>query len=301
MKKKKGGLGRGLDDLREAETAASLTLTPSPAEPAGAPLEIPLSAISPSPFQPRERTDDEAIAGLADSIRQHGVVEPVLVRPSGANRYQLVAGHRRLLAAQQAGLETIPALVRRLNDREALVLSLVENLQREDLTPLEEASAFMRLAEDFGFTHRQIGEVVGRSRAYVTNSMRLLSLSEAGQMAIREGKLSRGQALAIMALPEDERDGAVVRALREGLSVRQLEALAKRRKGVEAPSARDRASALKVADPYIDAVVSQLEAYMGTRVRVIAKREEGRIEISFYSTEDLNRLLRLILPSENPY
>jgi len=301
VKKKKGGLGRGLDDLREAETAASLTLTPSPAEPAGAPLEIPLSAISPSPFQPRERTDDEAIAGLADSIRQHGVVEPVLVRPSGANRYQLVAGHRRLLAAQQAGLETIPALVRRLNDREALVLSLVENLQREDLTPLEEASAFMRLAEDFGFTHRQIGEVVGRSRAYVTNSMRLLSLSEAGQMAIREGKLSRGQALAIMALPEDERDGAVVRALREGLSVRQLEALAKRRKGVEAPSARDRASALKVADPYIDAVVSQLEAYMGTRVRVIAKREEGRIEISFYSTEDLNRLLRLILPSENPY
>ena len=301
MKKKKGGLGRGLDDLREAETAASLTLTPSPAEPAGAPLEIPLSAISPSPFQPREHTDDEAIAGLADSIRQHGVVEPVLVRPSGANRYQLVAGHRRLLAAQQAGLETIPALVRRLNDREALVLSLVENLQREYLTPLEEASAFMRLAEDFGFTHRQIGEVVGRSRAYVTNSMRLLSLSEAGQMAIREGKLSRGQALAIMALPEDERDGAVVRALREGLSVRQLEALAKRRKGVEAPSARDRASALKVADPYIDAVVSQLEAYMGTRVRVIAKREEGRIEISFYSTEDLNRLLRLILPSENPY
>jgi len=301
VKKKKGGLGRGLDELLAAEAAASLTLTPSPAGPAGAPAEIPLSAISPSPFQPRERTDDEAIAELAESIRQHGVVEPVLVRPLGKKRYQLVAGHRRLLAAQQAGLTAIPAVVRQLSDQEALVLSLVENLQREDLTPLEEATAFTRLAEDFGFTHRQIGEVVGRSRAYVTNSMRLLSLSQTAQQAIREGKLSRGQALAIMALPEEDRDAAVVRTLREELSVRQLEALARRRKGLEAPASRDRAAAPQVTDPYIEAVVSQLEAYVGTRVRIATKRDGGRIEISFYSTEDLNRLLRLILPSENPY
>lgn len=300
MKKKKGGLGRGLDELRAAEGAAPLTLTPSPGGPTGAPSEIPLKAISPNPMQPRERTDDKTMTELVESVRRHGVVEPVLLRPLGKGSYQLVAGHRRLLAAQQAGLTTIPAVVRRLSDEEALVLSLVENLQREDLTPLEEANAFARLAKEFGFTHRQMGEVVGRSRTYVTNSLRLMNLSEAAQQALQQGKLSRGQALAIMALPGSERESALNRTLREGLSVRQLEALAQRFKSAGS-SARTRPKALEVSDPYTQAVVNQLETHLRTRVRMISKREGGRIEISFHSTEDLNRLLKLILPSEDPY
>jgi len=300
VKKKKGGLGRGLDELQAVETAVPLSLAETHDATAGAAREIPLKAVSPNPFQPRESADSETIAELAESVRRHGVVEPILVRPLNKGRYQLVAGHRRLLAAQRAGLKMIPAVVRRLSDEESLVLSLVENLQREDLSPLEEANAFARLAEGFGFTHRQIGEVVGRSRTYVTNSLRLLNLSETAQQALQKGTLSRGQALAIMALPEADREHAIARALNEGLSVRQLEALAKKHQATATSPSAGRTT-LRVADPYIEAVVSQLEAYMGTRVRISTKQEGGRIEISFYSTEDLNRLLKLILPSEHPY
>ena len=270
---------------------------PPPTAARAAPTELLLSVIDPNPYQPRSESDAEALSGLVESVKQYGVVEPVVVRPSGSGRYQLVAGQRRYLAAREAGLSHIPALVRDLSDEDTLVISLVENLQREDLSPLDEARAFQLLSVRFNLTHEAVARAVGRTRSYVTNSLRLLSLEEPALGALQSGELSRGQALALLALPRPERKPALARIRRQKLSVRQVEEMAQRARRKE----RVAAGTAAIADPYLHRVVDELEGYLGTRVRVRRRGDGGELVISYSSPGDLNRLLRLLKPTENPY
>ncbi|MFI5054587.1 MAG: ParB/RepB/Spo0J family partition protein, partial [Acidimicrobiia bacterium] len=218
---RRGGLGKGLGALIPADGREGAI------ELAGL-EEIPISAIRPNRFQPRDRFDEEALGGLAESIRQVGVLQPVLVRPvdDGGEEFELVAGERRWRAARRVGLQTIPALVRETGDAAALEHALVENLHRDNLNPLEEAAAYQQLIEDFGLTHDEVAARVGRSRASISNMLRLLQLPPAIQRSLQEGKLSMGHARAILGSPDRTFQEVLARrAVEEDLSVRTVEAL----------------------------------------------------------------------------
>jgi len=291
---RKKGLGRGLQALsREVKIPSALL-----GESVGGrqqSLEVPLSAIDPNPYQPRVDIPPESLRELVESVKRHGVVEPVLLRPRPDGRYELVAGQRRLLAARQAGLKSLPAVVRPLDDRDVLMLSLVENLQREDLNPVDEARAFQALSAEFGLTHEQIAAGVGRGRSYVTNSLRLLTLERAALKEVAAGRLSRGQALALLALAPERRAEVLQRILSTGLTVRQIERLA------QAPSAAAKPGRKSAADAHYRRAESELEDYLGTRVRIKRRGQGGNVDIEFTSGEDLSRLLLLIIKRENPF
>ncbi|HXF65840.1 MAG TPA: ParB/RepB/Spo0J family partition protein, partial [Burkholderiales bacterium] len=208
------GLGRGLDALLGAEEgprgAEALTM-------------LPVDALQPGRMQPRQRMDPEALAGLAESIKAQGVIEPILVRPAADGRYEIIAGERRWRAARLAGLASVPALVREVPDRSALAIALIENIQREDLNPLEQAAGVKRLIEEFGMTHAQAAEALGRSRAGVTNLLRLLELAPPVQELVREGRLDMGHARALLALPALRQIELAREAAARQLSVRQVE------------------------------------------------------------------------------
>jgi ParB family chromosome partitioning protein len=275
VQRRNGGLGRGL--------AALIPQRPD----AASHVEIPLARIHRNPYQPRERIDPEALEALADSIRRHGVIQPILVTHA-ADGYQLIAGERRLQAAQLAGLDRIPAVVRDAVPREQLELALVENLQRADLNPMEEARAYRQLIDDFGLAHEDIAARVGRNRSTISNTLRLLQLSDAVQAAVTGGSISEGHARAIGTL-EDARAQqellAVVAA--RGVSVRETEELA-RRLQASAPGAPARRTARRNAD--IDALEAELRAALGTKVTVTTSRRGGRIVIEYYDRDDLGRL-----------
>lgn len=292
---KKKGLGRGLKQLTDEVGIPGVALG-EPAAKRRPPAELPLSAIDSNPFQPRAEISAESLKSLVESIEHHGVVEPVLVRPIAGDRYQLVAGQRRLAAARQVGLATIPAVVQDLTDEQVLVLSLVENLQREDLSPVDEARAFQLLTSQFGFTHDGIARAVGRGRSYVSNSLRLLGLGKSAVAAMAEGRISRGQGVALLAIPASERAKALAQALAGNLTVREIEQIARRSR---AKSPKDAAKA--VEDPYIRDIVSRLEEILSARVRVKSRGKGGEIVISYSSHEDLNRLLKILQPTENPF
>jgi len=294
---KKRALGAGLDILQRKELSISLRdEAPSRIHQL---LEIPLEKIVTGNFQPRQTMSEEALAELVASIQEFGVIEPIVVRQLSEGKYELVAGHRRFIAAKRSGLSAVPAIVRNISDEEALLFSLVENLQREDLTPLEEAEALARLAGEFGFTHQKIAEQVGKSRSYVTNSLRLLSLPESAKKALAERRLSRGQALALLAIPEDEREKVLKRILAHDLSVRDVEALAEKYHQQQAPSEIPVIAQTKVNRALLR-ISQQLEEFLGAKTRVIPKGDGGRIEIVYSSIDDLNRIVQLILPFEKP-
>jgi ParB family chromosome partitioning protein len=216
----------------------------------------------------------------------------VIVRPKGTG-YELVVGERRWRAAQLAGLKAIPALVRDLEDRQVLEMALVENLQREDLNPMEEAEAFRRLGEEFGLTQEQIAARVGKQRSTVANRMRLLELEESLQQGVRQGKLSAGHARAMLAVPSsEERLELAERIMAEGLSVRAVEQLA--RKASKTRPARKRKAGLPQA-PELAALEEELQQTLGTRVRIVRREGRGQIEIEFYSEEDITRIYELIV------
>ena len=292
---KKKGLGRGLKQLTDEVGIPAVALG-EPASKRGAPSELPLAAIDSNPYQPRAEISAESLKGLVDSIKEHGVVEPVVVRPVAGDRYQLVAGQRRLEAARQAGLTAIPAVVHDLTDEQVLVLSLVENLQREDLNPVDEARAFQLLASQFGFTHDGIARSVGRGRRYVSNSLRLLGLGKAAVAAIAEGRITRGQGVALLAMPANERAKALAQALAGNLTVREIEQLARRSR---AKPPKDAAKSAQ--DPYIRDIVDRLEEIFGAKVRVKSRGRGGEIVIAYSSRGDLNRILKIIQPTENPF
>jgi len=270
---KRTGLGRGFGAL--------IPQAPSPK-----PVErsAPIDEVAPNPWQPRIEFDEEKLREMADSIREHGVVEPLVVREHGG-RLELIAGERRLRAARLAGLQAVPVVVRDMSDREALEVTLIENLQREDLSALEEAAAYVRLMEEFGATQEDVARRVGKSRPAISNTVRLLQLPQAVRDEMRSGRLSAGHARALLSLESPTEQAALARdAIRLNLSVRQLEGRIRWHKQPRTPNRPSRD--LHAAD-----VEKQLMRSLGTRVRLHARGKRGRIVIEFYSREELERLL----------
>ncbi len=281
----------GRTDRPQALGRGLAALIPQRASHTGGSIEIALDRIRENPRQPRVRMDPDALATLAASIREHGVIQPVLVTET-IDGYQLVAGERRVRAARLAGLERIPAVVRQLADREQLELALVENLQREDLDPLESARAYQQLIGEFGFTQERLAERVGRARSSVANTLRLLELHPAVQAAVAAGTITEGHGRAIGGLPP-EMQGRVLGTVVEGdLSVRQSEELVRRLREPRPDSAH---AAPRTPDPDLERVEEDLRRALGTKVRLARSRRGGRIVIEYYSDEELGRLYERLI------
>lgn len=270
------GLGRGLAALIPQRSAG----LPGP-------VEIAVDQIRSNPHQPRKRFDEAELATLAASIREHGVLQPVLVMET-VQGYQLVAGERRLRAARAAGLERVPAIVRQFGEQAQLEIALVENLQREDLDPIEAAHGFRRLINEFGFTHEQIAERVGRARSTVANMLRLLDLAPIVQQTVIDRVLTEGHARALGGLSVEHQEHVVQSVIDQDLSVRQTEELVRRlRQPRTAPTAT---AELPARDADLDRVEEDLRRALGTKVSLARTRRGGRIVIEYYSEEELGRL-----------
>ena len=268
------GLGRGL-----------AALIPQRAHAAGS-TEIAISRIQPNPRQPRQRMDEAELEALAASIKEHGVLQPILVTET-LDGYQLVAGERRFRASKLAGLERIPAIVRQLADREQLELALVENLQREDLGPMEEAHAFRSLLDDFGMSHDDIANRVGRARSTVANTLRLLDLDPRVQAAVADRTISEGHARALGGLPIDQQSRVLGTLVEQQFSVRQTEELVRR---LRTPRAIPDPAEQRPSDPDLERVEEELRRSLGTKVTLARSRRGGRIIIEYYSDEELGQL-----------
>ncbi len=282
MAEKRKALGRGLRALIPEGPSTGM------ATPGGSSQEIDLDLLRPNPDQPRQAVDDARLEELAQSIRAHGVIQPIVVtkREDGAG-FEIIAGERRWRAAQRAGLLKVPVVVREMSRTKRLEVALIENIQREDLNPIEAAAAYRRLADDFGMTQQQIAEAVGKERATVANYQRLLGLPAEVQTDVAAGRLTMGHARALAGLGDAGDQLAVARRIREGdLSVRDAEALVKRTATPEPePSAKTPS-----ADVHVRAAEERLRLSLGTRVRIVHRGKRGRIEISFTSENELQRL-----------
>ncbi len=283
MARGKTGLGRGL---------GALIPTLAPATEA-----VDIDLIVSNPFQPRMGVDTQSLEELAESIRQHGLLQPLLVSrmeaESGAPTYQVIAGERRLQAARLAGLAHVPVVVKETTPRQSLELALVENLQRSDLNPLEEAQAYQRLMDEFGLSQSDLSARVGRSRSAVANALRLLGLSDDLKASLARGEISEGHARALLGLPDDsQRREAWERVVRKGLSVRQTEQMVRNWSRAVAAGRRG-----VVRDPDLAALEERLRSALGTRVDLTKGRRGGRITIRFYSDEELDSILSRLLSS----
>jgi ParB family chromosome partitioning protein len=263
--------------------------------------EIPVSSIEPNPLQPRSHFDEESLASLTDSIRSLGVLQPILVRPLGPDTYELIAGERRWRAARRAGLQTIPALVRTVENRTSLEHALVENLHRQDLNPLEEAAAYQQLIEDFNLTHEEVGARVGKSRVSITNALRLLQLPASVQRMLVDGQLTAGHARALLGTPDRAyQEWLARRAVAEAMSVRQVEESVRMRAGKEETSDPAAVAASRVRSRLPEPGVPELERlladHLGTRVKVQLGPRRGKLTIEFADLEDLERVYRLMVP-----
>lgn len=276
--KKPSGLGRGLgallgDDVMKTESSGSLSL--------------PISQVETCSSQPRKRFDDESLQELADSISQHGIIQPLTVRKLSSGYYQIIAGERRWRAARLAGLQEVPVIVIEADDRKAAELAMIENLQREDLNPMEEAAGFQSLIESYHMTQEEAAQRVGKSRSAVTNALRLLGLTPSVRKLVEEGKLSAGHARALVPLSPSLQESAANAIVSGGLSVRQTEALVKRL-SAEKKEAQDK-------DPdevdYLSEAQNELKARLCRGVKIVPGRKKGRIELEYYGVDDLNDLL----------
>ncbi len=285
MAPKKTGLGRGLDSLLLDNSTEENSVASA--------VKLKLTEIEPNKDQARKKFYDEALTELADSIAKHGVLQPLLVRPLIGGGYQLIAGERRWRASRIAGLTEVPVVIKNLTDEEAAVISLIENLQREDLNPVEEAYGFSELIKTFGLTQEEAAEKVGKSRSAVTNALRLIKLPEAVIEMITEGKLSAGHAKAIAGLADEEKIILAARTISEkGLSVREAEKLAKMlaKEKAEKPAVTARRNS------YFDEVELALNNSLGRKARVITKgkKECGTLEIAFYDKDDLAVIVKAL-------
>ncbi|MBI2709839.1 MAG: ParB/RepB/Spo0J family partition protein [Actinobacteria bacterium] len=298
---RRSGLGRGLGALipdaavTEAAEGEELVLR-----------DIPVGQIGPNPHQPRKAFDEEALGSLTASVRELGVLQPILVRQAGVERYEIVAGERRWRAAKRAGLPTVPALVRAVDDDTALEHALVENLHREDLNPMEEAAAYQQLLEDFGFTHDDLARRVGRSRSAVSNTLRLFQLPPTIQRMVAEGRLSAGHARALLATPDRAYQEALARrAVVEDLSVRQVEE-AVRARSADASSSEEASAAVPpgrepaLRAPGLLELEEVLSDRLETRVKVMMGAKRGRVTIEFAGLEDLERIYRAMTGASTP-
>ena len=278
--KKPSGLGRGLgallgDDVLKAESTGSLYL--------------PISQVESCSSQPPKHFDEASLAELADSIREHGIIQPLTVRKLASGYYQIIAGERRWRAARLAGLQEVPVIVMEADDRKAAELAMIENLQREDLNPIEEAAGFQSLMETYHMTQEEAASRVGKSRSAVANALRLLSLTPPVAKLVEEGKLSAGHARALLPLSPALQENAAGAVISGGLSVRQTEALAKRL-SLEKP---EKAPAPKGID-YAAEAQKELSSKLGRGVRIVTGRKKGRIELEYYGIDDLNDLLEAL-------
>lgn len=277
-------LGRGLGALLASDRTVDL---PEPGE-------LDIESIVPGPMQPRTQFDEESLGQLADSIRAHGIVQPVLVRRVG-EQYELVAGERRWRAAKLAGLRTIPAVVKDIPDKDLLEVALIENVQREDLNPIEEAQAYHKLIETVGLTQEALAERVGRDRSYITNYLRLLRLPEDIQQLVKQKRISTGHARTLLALPTVDLQRLVARQIiTNELSVRATEDIVRKRtaSGVSPKDPPVRV----VVDPNVRAAETKLRRALGTQVRILEEPTgSGKLEISFFNRQDLDRLYTLIM------
>jgi len=288
-------LGKGLSALLGPKTPAVTAEGAPPQDthrPSGGVLQIPVELIDPNPLQSRRVFQAERLQELAQSIMTNGVIQPLVVRPQG-DRYQLVAGERRWRAAKIAGLARVPVVVQDLSDDQLLEVTLIENIQREDLTPLEVAHAFERLVKDLGLSHEEIAKRTGKDRSTITNTLRLLRLPADVQQLVAEHRLSMGHARAILGLPTPELQRQVAeKASSQGLSVRQVERLIQRMTTTREPKSAEEV----LEDPNMKAAILELERVLGTRVRVVVRSDQrGRLEIEYYSPEDLARIYELIV------
>jgi len=292
---RRGGLGKGLGALIPPGGEDGPDI--------GGVDELPISSIEPNRYQPRDYFDEEALGLLADSIRQVGVLQPILVRPSGDGTYELIAGERRWRAARRVGLQTIPALVRETDDSTALEHALVENLHRDNLNPLEEAAAYQQLIEDFNLTHDDVASRVGRSRASISNTLRLLQLPPAIQRSVQEKKLSMGHARALLGSPDRAfQEELAKQIVEEDLSVRATEELVREHQGVPQPAAPEAgddtstmpASRRRLRPPGLLELEELLGDHLDTRVKISMGTSRGKVVVEFSTLEDLERIYRLM-------
>ena len=279
--KKPSGLGRGLgallgDDVLKTETTGALS--------------VPISQVESCSSQPRKYFDEAALADLAASIREHGIIQPLTVRKLSSGYYQIIAGERRWRAARIAGLSEVPVIVMEADDRKAAELAMIENLQREDLNPMEEAAGYQTLVETYHMTQEEAAKRVGKSRSAVANSMRLLSLSPAVRKLVEDGSLSAGHARALLTLNPSMQESTARSIIAGGLSVRQTEALVKRLTAEKKPA--------RTPDPhevdYVAEAQRELTAQMGRGVKIVTGRKKGRVELEYYGMDDLNDLLEAL-------
>lgn len=277
---KRGGLGRGLDALfQDTGSGGSGESTAT----------LPLADIEPDKAQPRKKFDGEALAELSSSIAEHGVLQPIVVRPSPTGGYLIVAGERRWRAARMAGLTEIPAAIREITDAQAMEIALIENLQREDLDPVEEAMGYKQLMERCGYTQEAAASRLSKSRSAVANSLRLLNLPQTVLTSLRTGQLSAGHAKAILSLPDaSDQEAAAARIIQNGMNVRQAEALCK--KMMKAPRERKE----KARPPLPSEVELSLREALGTEIHVQYKNGKGSLQVGFYSDEQLKAFANLL-------
>ena len=269
-------LGKGLAELIETAPQGSSNF-----------VMLRISQIRTGRFQPRTATSEAGLEELKASIKRAGVIEPVIVRPAAHGTYELVAGERRLRASQALGIQEVPAVVKTLSDKEALEFSLMENVQRENLNPLEEAKGYARLLDEFGHTQEDVATAVGKDRATIANFLRLLSLPDEVQQGLRDGVITMGHAKALLGVGDRAQQlRCYEQAKRDGLSVRQIEALV----GTWAPKKRR----LRHADPQLKGLEDALRRALGTKVSLVARKKGGRITIDYFSAEDLSRILQAL-------
>jgi ParB family chromosome partitioning protein len=280
MTVKTPALGRGLEALIPQRTTDGPHIA-----------DVPLSRITPNPHQPRRRMDEAGLEELAASIREHGVLQPVLVTET-LDGYQLIAGERRVRAARLAGLDHVPALIRQLADHDQLEVALVENVQRADLDPIEEALAYRQLIDEFGLTQDRVAERVGKARTTVSNTLRLLDLHPDVQAAIGDGRLTEGHGRALGGLGVEGQGHVLGTVLEQGLSVRQTEELVRRLREPRGPAAK---AAPRQPDPDLERVEEDLRRRLGTKVSLSRSRKGGRIVIEYYSDEELGRLYERLI------
>ena len=283
----KKSLGRGLSALLPDRPAIEIT-------PREKVLLLPIENVRPNPGQPRKDFDAEKLAELAASIKEYGLVQPILVSPQSRDTYQIIAGERRYRAMLSLGEKEIPAIVRHPEEKDSLALALIENIQREDLNQLEEAETFQRLLEEFTYSQGQLAQKMGKSRPYIANALRLLSLPQSVQDMIRGGQLSAGHGKALLMTDSPARQQALAKKIvAEGLSVRQTEVLAKIQ---EAPAIQKPNK--KLLAPELEQITVRLRQKLGTKVSLQPGRKGGRIVLDYYNNGDLSRLLELLLPNE---
>lgn len=279
------GLGKGLgallgDAALERESTADKML-------------LPLSQIEPCSSQPRKSFDEASLSDLADSIREHGIIQPLTVRKLASGYYQIIAGERRWRAARMAGLSEVPALVIEADDQKAMELALIENLQREDLNPLEEAEGYRSLIESFSLTQEEAAERVGKSRSAVANALRLLALTDEVRKLLVDGTLSAGHARALLPLTPQLQKKAATAVIEGGLNVRQTEALVKKLSAEETPKA-ERGIYFNEFSLYANLAAETLTTTLGRTVKIVNGRKKGRVELEYYGVDDLNELLEAL-------